>query len=93
LGSIHKRLFYIIENEGLSIAAFERKIGAGRNSISSALRNKSSISHSIIENICINYPQYTSDWIICGKKSPHAKSIELLLKMRKLLKGLNANEL
>jgi transcriptional regulator with XRE-family HTH domain len=93
LGSIHKRLLYIIENEGLSIAAFERKIGAGRNSISSALRNKSSISHSMIKNICVNYPQFSSDWIIFGKKSPHTKAIELLLKMKKLLKALNANEL
>lgn len=93
MGTIYERLSFIIQNEGVSVAAFERKIGVGRNSISSALRKKSSITHSVIQSICDHYPQYSSDWIIYGKKSPQMKSIEILFKVKKLLKELNAGEL
>ena len=46
--TIYDRLLLIIEIENTSIAAFERKIGVGKNSLSSALRNKSSIGHTLL---------------------------------------------
>ena len=48
---IHNRIDYIIDSERLSISAFERQIGVGRNSISTSLRKKSSISHEVIKKI------------------------------------------
>ena len=52
---IHNRIEYIIDSERLSISAFERKIGVGRNSISTSLRKKSSISHEIIKKIHVHF--------------------------------------
>jgi hypothetical protein len=76
----------IIENESTQLAAFERKIGVGRNSFSSALSNKSSISHILLAQICKHFPQYSIDWIVYGKNSPHAQIIKLLVKMKTLFK-------
>lgn len=84
--TIYERLTSIIENENISVAAFERKIEVGRNTISSALRNKSSISHIVLSQICKHYSQYSADRIVHGKKSPHTRSIEMLLKVKKLFK-------
>ena len=51
---VHNRTEHIIDSERLSISAFECQIGVGRNSISTSLRKKSSISHEVIkENIFI----------------------------------------
>jgi len=61
LKTIYDRLLMIIENEDISIAAFERNIGVGRNSISSAIRNQSSIGHEVLSKICKHYPQYNID--------------------------------
>ena len=91
--TIYDRLLMIIKNENISVAAFERKIGVGRNSLSSALRNKSSISHILLAQISKHYPQYSIDWIVYGKDSPHIRSIELLLKIRKLFKVWDINDL
>ena len=85
--TIYDRLLFIIENENTSVAAFERKIGVGRNSLSSALRNKSSIGHTLLAQICKHYPQYSIDWIVYGKESPHTRAITLLIKMKKLFKA------
>ena len=78
----------ITENEDISVAAFERKINVGRNIISSAIRNKSTISHIVLQNICEHYPQYSSDWILYGKESPHTQAIVTMIKIQKLLKNL-----
>ncbi|MEK9604517.1 MAG: helix-turn-helix transcriptional regulator [Flavobacteriaceae bacterium] len=93
MATIYSRISTIIENENISVAAFERKIGVGRNSISSAIRNKSSISHTVLHNICQHYPQYSIDWIVFGKDSPHTRGIELLMKMKKLIKIWNIEDL
>ena len=90
--TIYDRLLMIIKNENISVAAFERKIGVGRNSLSSVLRNKSSISHILLAQISKHYPQYSIDWIVYGKDSPHTRSIELLLKIRKLFKVWDIND-
>ena len=39
--NIHSRIKYIILQEKLSIAAFERQIDVGRNSLSTSLRKQS----------------------------------------------------
>ncbi len=92
MSTIYDRLVYIIENENMSVAAFERRIGVGRNSISTALRKKCTISHVVLQNITHHFPQYSVDWIIFGKKSPHAQLIKFSLKIRKLVEAWNEEE-
>ena len=57
---IHNRIEHIIDSERLSISAFERQIGVGRNSISTSLRKKSSISHEVIKKF--TFPFLTILW-------------------------------
>ena len=67
--NIHNRIEYIIDSERLSISVFERQIGVGRNSISTSLRKKSSISHEVIKKIHIYFPNYSVGWIIFGNEN------------------------
>ena len=76
--NIHNRIEYIIDSERLSISAFERKIEVGRNSISSSLRKKSSISHEVIKKIHLHFPNYSVDWIIFGNENESEVEIKKL---------------
>ena len=76
--NIHNRIEYIIAKERLSIAAFERQIGVGRNSLSTSLRKQSVISHEVIIKIFEHYPRYSLDWIFFGNKKPEDIEIEKL---------------
>ena len=66
---VHNRTEHIIDSERLSISAFECQIGVGRNSISTSLRKKSSISHEVIKKIHIYFPNYSVGWIIFGNEN------------------------
>ena len=46
--TIYERIDFIRTRERLSIEAFERQIGIGRNSLSTSLRKKSAISHEVV---------------------------------------------
>ena len=76
--NIHDRIEYIILQEKLSIAAFERQIGVGRNSLSTSLRKQSEISHEVIIKIFEHFPRYSLDWIFFGNKKPEDIEIEKL---------------
>ncbi|MGB1941448.1 MAG: hypothetical protein ACPHOD_02200 [Flavobacteriaceae bacterium] len=76
---IHNRIEYIIDSERLSISAFERQIGVGRNSISTSLRKKSSISHEVIKKIHIHFPNYSVDWIIFGNENETEVEIKKII--------------
>ena len=76
--NIHDRIEYIILQEKLSIAAFERQIGVGRNSLSTSLRKQSVISHEVIIKIFEHFPRYSLDWIFFGNKKPEDIKIEKL---------------
>ena len=76
--NIHNRIEYIILQEKLSIAAFERQIGVGRNSLSTSLRKQSAISHEVITKIFEHFPRYSIDWILFGNKKPEDIEIEKL---------------
>ena len=76
--NIHSRIEYIILQEKLSIAAFERQIGVGRNSLSTSLRKQSAISHEVITKIFEHFPRYSLDWILFGNKNPEDIEIEKL---------------
>ena len=76
--NIHDRIEYIILQEKLSIAAFERQIGVGRNSLSTSLRKQSVISHEVIIKIFEHFPRYSLDWMFFGNKKPEDIEIEKL---------------
>ena len=76
--NIHDRIEYIILQEKLSIAAFERQIGVGRNSLSTSLRKQSVISHEVIIKIFEHFPRYSLDWIFFGNKKHEDIEIEKL---------------
>ena len=76
--NIHNRIEYIIAKERMSIAAFERHIGVGRNSLSTSLRKKSSISHEVTTKIFEHFPDYSLEWILFGNKKPEDIEIEKL---------------
>ena len=64
--SIHIRVRQLLLRENVSVAAFERKIGVGKRTISYILNNESSISHEILEKIRNNYPDYSLCWLVAG---------------------------
>ncbi|MCH1471684.1 MAG: hypothetical protein L7T85_03840 [Flavobacteriaceae bacterium] len=76
--NIHDRIEHIILREKLSIAAFERMIDVGRNSLSTSLRKKSAISHEVITKIFEHFPRYSLDWMFFGNKKPEDIEIEKL---------------
>ena len=76
--NIHNRIEFIIFQEKLSIAAFERQIGVGRNSLSTSLRKQSAISHEVITKIFEHFPRYSIDWILFGNKELEDIEIEKL---------------
>ena len=76
--NIHNRIEYIILQEKLSIAAFERQIGVGRNSLSTLLRKQSVIFHEVIIKIFEHFPRYSLKWMFFGNKKPVDIEIEKL---------------
>ena len=57
--SIHDRLTQVIKREKLSVAAFERALQVGRNSISNSLHKKASITHEVLQKITEHFPHYS----------------------------------
>jgi hypothetical protein len=76
--NIQDRIEHIILREKLSIAAFERMIGVGRNSLSTSLRKQSAISHMVITKNFEHFPRYSLDWILLGNKKLEDVEIEKL---------------
>ena len=74
--NFHDRIEHIILREKLSIAAFERQIGVGRNSLSTSLRKQSAISHEVIIKIFEHFPKYSLEWILFGNKSPNISKLK-----------------
>ncbi|MDO4993936.1 MAG: S24 family peptidase [Bacteroidales bacterium] len=61
------RIEQIAKNEGLSITAFERSIGASKGVLSRAINNGTDIQSKWIQIIVENYPRYSTDWLLIGK--------------------------
>jgi transcriptional regulator with XRE-family HTH domain len=91
--SIHNRLKKIIEKENISISKFERIIGVGQNSVSTCLRRESSISHNVLQGICIHFPNYSIEWILTEKETSNReaknKIKDLLDKIKQELKNVS----
>ena len=78
---IHDRIKAIAENEGLSISKLEREIGVGANSLSTTLRRRSSVSHTVIQSLALKFPKYSISWLVLGMdESPKEQAFNQILK-------------
>ena len=61
------RIKRIAENEGITISALERRIGASKGVISRALQNESDIQAKWVTSIVYNFPMYDPKWLLTGE--------------------------
>ena len=69
MGNILSRIQKISTNEGISIGALERKIGASKGVLSRAINNGTDIQSKWLQIIVDNYPQYSTRWLLTGEGS------------------------
>ena len=69
MGRILNRISQFIENEHISIGAFERKINASKGVLSRAINNNTDIQAKWLEVIVKNYPQLCAEWLLRGEGS------------------------
>ena len=67
MSAILSRIQEISVNEGITIGAIERSIGASKGVLSRAISNGTDIQSKWIQKIVENYPQYSSDWLLTGE--------------------------
>lgn len=67
MSTILTRIQEISINEGITIAALERVIGASKGVLSRAINNGTDIQSKWIQILVENYPQYSTDWLLTGK--------------------------
>ena len=60
------RLKALADNEGITITALERSIGASKGVISRAISNGTDIQSKWLQAIVENYPQYSAQWLLTG---------------------------
>lgn len=56
-------------NEGITIGALERNIGASKGVLSRAINNGTDIQSKWLQIIVENYPQYSTRWLMTGRGS------------------------
>lgn len=67
MGSILLRIEQIAINEGITLTALEKQIGASKAVLTRALNNNTDISTKWIKRIVEIYQLYSIDWIITGE--------------------------
>ncbi|WP_299087735.1 S24 family peptidase [uncultured Bacteroides sp.] len=67
MSNILSRIQEIALNEGITIAALERSIGASKGVLSRAIANGTDIQSKWLQNIVENYPSYSAEWLIAGR--------------------------
>ncbi len=60
------RIKQLALNEGITIGALERIIGASKGVLSRAIANGTDIQTKWLEAIVENYPQYSAQWLLTG---------------------------
>lgn len=65
--SILSRIEQLTQNEGTTLTALEKQIGASKAVLTRAFNNNTDISSKWIQRIVENYPLYNIEWLITGK--------------------------
>lgn len=73
MNNILLRIQEIAQNEGITITAFERVIGASKGVLSRAISNGTDIQSKWLQLIVENYPLYSPRWLLTGKGSMLSK--------------------
>ena len=66
MSKILPRIKQLALNEGITIGALERIIGASKGVLSRAIANGTDIQTKWLEAIVENYPQYSAQWLLTG---------------------------
>ena len=69
MGNILSRIQEIASNEGITIGAMERTIGASKGVLSRAINNGTDIQAKCLSIIVENYPRYSTEWLLTGAGS------------------------
>ena len=69
MSNILSRIQEIAINEGITIGALERIIGASKGVLSRAISNGTDIQSKWLQKIVENYPHYSANWILTGEGS------------------------
>lgn len=69
MGNILSRIQEIASNEGITIGAMERTIGASKGVLSRAINNGTDIQAKWLSIIVENYPRYPTGWLLTGAGS------------------------
>lgn len=64
---ISQRIKQIIDNENVSVRAFERKISCCQGIIAKCIRENTDVSSSVVSSIVRNFPQYSALWLLTGE--------------------------
>ena len=67
MGNILSRIQEIATNEGITIGALEKRIGASKGVLSRAINNGTDIQSKWIQVLVENYPLYSAEWLLTGK--------------------------
>ena len=69
MSKILDRIQEIANNEGITIGALERKLGASKGVLSRAIAHGTDIQAKWLEVLVENYPRYSADWLLTGEGS------------------------
>lgn len=67
MANILLRIQKIAENEGITIGALERSIGASKGVLSRAISNGTDIQSKWISILVEKYPRYSTHWLLTGE--------------------------
>ena len=66
--TIHQRIEIITFEMNISISQLEQRVGLKKGSLIYAVKNKSKISHKVMQKIHEKLPQYHPNWLITGRR-------------------------
>lgn len=90
------RIRLIIENERLTIASFERKIGVSNATIGKAIERNKGVSSDVLQKILETFLMINPDWLLLGKgemlRSEGRENMHTALEKEKILKNFIAEK-
>lgn len=66
MATLLERISQLASNEGITIGALERRIGASKGVLSRAIQKNTDIQAKWIGKIVENYPLYSAEWLVSG---------------------------
>ena len=67
MSNILEKIAQIAQNEGITIGALEKSIGASKGVLSRALTQGTDIQFKWVGKIVENYPHYSAQWLLTGE--------------------------